>query len=394
MGHVQDRWTVPGPTGRRVKGPRYGQGKRWLARWEEAGTRKSKAFDTKDAATLHLSNVEVNQSLGVHVLSSRMTLAEYGDQWVKSQLHHRPRTAEQLESRWRIHIRPALGSYRLQDLTRIHVQAAVGRWTETLAPATVRLAYSYVASMLRTAIRDRLLSQSPCEEVKLPSIVRVDVVPLTVAQVHQIARDIGPQYRTMVLVAAATGMRSGELRGLTTDRLLFVPGGLRIRIDRQLGKATPPTWGPPKTEKSNRTVMVGERTAELVRRHLAENPPPPSGLVFPGEQGGGMLQSTASRAWRAATAGMATRDRSGWHDLRHHHASLLIAAGLSVTAVADRLGHKNSTETLQTYSHLWEDDDARSVKAVEGALWPVGVGGLESGQEPQSHRLRIVAGQA
>jgi integrase len=58
----------------------------------------------------------------------------------------------------------------------------------------------------------------------------------------------------------------------------------------------------------------------------------------------------------------------GWHQLRHHHASLLIAAGLSPVAVAHRLGHKDATETLRTYGHLWADDDDRMVSASDGLL--------------------------
>ncbi|MHA7296890.1 tyrosine-type recombinase/integrase [Pseudarthrobacter raffinosi] len=58
----------------------------------------------------------------------------------------------------------------------------------------------------------------------------------------------------------------------------------------------------------------------------------------------------------------------GWHQLRHHHASLLIAAGLSPVAMAHRLGHKDATETLQTYAHLWPNDDERMAAASDGLL--------------------------
>lgn len=60
--------------------------------------------------------------------------------------------------------------------------------------------------------------------------------------------------------------------------------------------------------------------------------------------------------------------RSGWHDLRHFNASLLISDGLSVRAVADRLGHEDPAETLRTYSHLWPGDEDRAVAAIEIAL--------------------------
>lgn len=54
--------------------------------------------------------------------------------------------------------------------------------------------------------------------------------------------------------------------------------------------------------------------------------------------------------------------------MRHYHASLLIAAGASPVMVAARLGHASVTETLETYSHLWETDEAKAVAAVDAEL--------------------------
>ena len=56
------------------------------------------------------------------------------------------------------------------------------------------------------------------------------------------------------------------------------------------------------------------------------------------------------------------------HDLRHHAASLLIAAGCSPRAVASFLGHKNPAETLNTYSHLWPNDEDRITAAIDAGL--------------------------
>ena len=60
--------------------------------------------------------------------------------------------------------------------------------------------------------------------------------------------------------------------------------------------------------------------------------------------------------------------RSGWHDLRHFYASVLIRAGISVKEVSARLGHKDATTTLRTYAHLWPNDDDRTRQAVEAVF--------------------------
>ena len=60
--------------------------------------------------------------------------------------------------------------------------------------------------------------------------------------------------------------------------------------------------------------------------------------------------------------------RTGFHELRHFYASLLIRHGESVKTVQARLGHASASETLDTYSHLWPDSDDRTRAAVEAVL--------------------------
>ncbi len=55
------------------------------------------------------------------------------------------------------------------------------------------------------------------------------------------------------------------------------------------------------------------------------------------------------------------------HDLRHHYASVLLAAGESVVAVAERLGHEDATLVLTTYGHLMPDSEYRTRRAVDDA---------------------------
>ena len=55
------------------------------------------------------------------------------------------------------------------------------------------------------------------------------------------------------------------------------------------------------------------------------------------------------------------------HDLRHHYASVLLAAGESVVAVAERLGHENATLVLKTYGHLMPDSEDRTRRAIDTA---------------------------
>ena len=59
---------------------------------------------------------------------------------------------------------------------------------------------------------------------------------------------------------------------------------------------------------------------------------------------------------------------TGFHDLPHYYASLLIRHGESVKVVQAQLGHATAAETLDTYSHLWPDRDDRTRVAVDSVL--------------------------
>lgn len=207
---------------------------------------------------------------------------------------------------------------------------------------------------------------SPCVKISKPARSRTRVVPLTVDQVHVIIRRVPTWYQSMVTVCAATGLRGGELRGFTEDRI--IDGA--IRVDRQLARieAGRPVFGPPKSAAGDRTVTLGAVGSEALASHLGEFRRGPDGLIWSNRGGAPISRGDASEVWRTATADMSLRPRSGWHDLRHFHASLLIAAGLSPRAVADRLGHADVSETMNTYAHLWPSDQARATAAVDAVL--------------------------
>jgi integrase len=70
---------------------------------------------------------------------------------------------------------------------------------------------------------------------------------------------------------------------------------------------------------------------------------------------------------RAVRATVGVPDSTTPHDLRHHFASVLLAAGRSVIEVAERLGHENATLVLTTYGHLVQGEDDRTRQAVDDA---------------------------
>lgn len=351
----------PGPNGRRVRSERWGRGLRWQARWETPSGQKSRGFANKDAALAFLAE----QRLGLEQRApvSSVTVAELAERWRAGQLHYRASTAESVDATLARMILPALGGRLVAELSRQDLQEAVSGWAAGWSASRVRVAWSHLTSMLTLAELDGLIVARP-KGVRLPRIEREPLVPLTVEQVRMIEQRMAPRYRSMVVVAAASGLRSGELRGLTWDR---VEGGVLV-VDRQLVGADglAPTFGPPKSAAGRRRVPVGAGVVAVLAEHRGRFGSPD--LVWRTRMGSPVSRAVAGDVWREAVSGLGLRDRSGWHDLRHFHASLLIAGGLSVRAVADRLGHADASETLATYAHLWPTDHDRAVAIVEQAM--------------------------
>jgi len=223
-----------------VRTDRYGNGARWLAVWHEAdGTRRRKAFTSKDAATAHLEHVGVQQREGTYVspAASAVTVREVAERWFGEQVHQRASSLQTIRRRLDRTLLPVLGELRLSQPDRSAVQGAVTAWSKSSAPGTVRLTYVYLAGICTLAVEERRLVQTPCRRINLPADVDERVVPLRVEQVQALVDVADERYRSMFVLAAASGLRSGELRGRTWDRITATAGGGVVRVDRQLTRA-------------------------------------------------------------------------------------------------------------------------------------------------------------
>lgn len=217
-------------------------------------------------------------------------------------------------------------------------------------------------------MRDRRLMANPCEGTKLPKPERVKVQPPTTEQVEQLRDAItDPALRAVVTFTAGTGLRQGEVFGLTVDRLSMLRR--EVTVDRQLVKLPrqPARLGPPKTKASVRTVPLPQVVVDALAAHLAAFPPGPDGLVFTLESEP-VTRQAFGRVWAPAAKAAGLPAGTGLHLLRHYYASLLIRYGESVKTVQARLGHATAAETLDTYSHLWPDSDDRTREAVDSQL--------------------------
>jgi integrase len=190
-------------------------------------------------------------------------------------------------------------------------------------------------------------------------------------------------WRAFLAVAAFTGLRASELRGLRWSDVDLKTGTVHVR---QRADAWG-TIGRPKTHTSERAIPVGPHVVNTLREWKLACPKSEQGLVFPGRDGGPVVHKTMQHAgyWPAqSAAGMVDAKGKpkypGLHALRHFFASWCINrrqdGGLELPSkvVQERLGHSTIVMTSDTYGHLFpRGDDAKELAAAEQALLrPVG----------------------
>jgi len=112
------------------------------------------------------------------------------------------------------------------------IQALVQTMSAQLAPSTVEVVYGRVVAVFRAAVRDRVVTISPCIDIRRPAKTGAEVPVLSRDQIFAMAASVPERYRGLVLAGAGTGLRPGELFGLTVDRVDFLRR--TIRVDQQL----------------------------------------------------------------------------------------------------------------------------------------------------------------
>ncbi|MET7705455.1 site-specific integrase [Micromonospora sp. NPDC005413] len=341
---------------------------KYRARWRDlSGKEHAKHFTKKRDADAWLAIVEGDKLRGQYIdPTDRTTVAQYARRWAAARPHN-PRTVRRVDSLIRTHIEgTSIGTRRLVQVLPSDAQAWVTDRSQGLSPSTLRLLVSLVRSIYTSAQHDRLVGSSPfAARLTMPESQQKRVVPLTVEQVHDLAAAMPPRNRAMVLTQAGLGLRIGELLALRLADVDFA--GKVVRVETQIAPGER-TRTAPKTAWSERTVPLPAPVAEALTAHVAAFPPPADGTVFTTRFGQPYRHDYyGTRIFQAAVAASGLPDGTTPHDLRHHYASVLLHAGESVVAVAERLGHKNAKLVLSTYGHLMPDSEERTRKAVENA---------------------------
>ena len=132
---------------------------------------------------------DIHRGLWVDPVAGKTTFKEYAESWRAVQVH-RPRTVQQIESTFRLHVYPRIGHRPLAAIRASEIQGLVKAMP--LAPSTVAVVYSWLSTVFKAAIADKVLTSSPCRGVRLPDVHQRKVVPLPVDTVEKLAETVLP----------------------------------------------------------------------------------------------------------------------------------------------------------------------------------------------------------
>lgn len=358
---------------------------RWSIRYRVNGQQKrERGFPTRQIAEKALRDRLVAIDKQQYVDRSEETFAEYATGWLdRQEAQLKPSTRHSYARNLRIHVLPRVGHVKLQSIDALMLN---GLWAQLLrsgradgedgglSPTTVRYIATIVGAVLADAARMGVILRDPSKLATPPRPVKDKELQFwTAAQARAFLQStrsdrLYPLWRMLL----HTGFRRGEALGLTWDRVDLDEGTATVArslVDVDWGQ---PVFSTPKTSSGRRTVALDEDTVEVLRRWrsvqaserlVAGASWKDHGLVFTHSDGGPHHPDRVSRSFTDAVR-RAGLPHVRLHDLRHCHATLLLAAGVQPHVVQRRLGHAHVSITLGLYAHVLPHQDEEAAEAM------------------------------
>jgi integrase len=332
------------------------------------------------------------------------TVGEWLDYWLThiAARRLRPLTLQSYETTVRLHIRPALGHYRLDRLQPEHLETCyLAMERKGLSAASALRAHRILSRALKVAMQRGRVARNVATLVDAPTAKRpVTPQPLDVEECRRVlAAARKGRKSARWTVALALGLRQSEALGLMWSDIDFGRGTLAVRrgLHRVNGQGL--RFEEPKTERSRRTIVVPRQLLADLRTHKKEQDAErvesadywtEHGLVFPNELGGPMDDRNDYRSWVRLLRTAKVR-RIRLHDGRHTAATLLLAEGIHPRVVMELLGHSTMRTTTDTYSHVLPALAQQAADTLDAKLWGPGEGAPKAKKQGKKKKAKKTA---
>ena len=359
---------------------------RWEARYTGADGRQHSVYGkTQREVTEALREQQHAVDTGSWIEPHRMTVAEWIELWLSDYAGNTDGTRDYYRRICTLYALPTLGKLRLSTLTELHVrhmikQLQARKGEDALSSTTIAQALAVLRIALGMAVSAKLISTNPATAVPLPRkekttmhIIDRPMIPAFLAAAQ------ATHYPEALTLLLQTGLRSGELRGLTWDDIDEARATISVRRQLDLSEPGAPALRPPK-DSSTRNIIVGPEvlaTLKAQRRRLAEHrlKAGPAwrdddfaqALVVRSIYGNPMDAKTLYRAVKTVGGLLEIPDLHP-HDLRHSYAVAALRAGADVKTVQHNLGHASAKMTMDVYA-AYTTDAAQAAAARLSAYW-------------------------
>ena len=356
--------------------------------------RHEKYFSTLPEARNWLEEARYADKHDTTFVFSNTTVDEWFEYWITNIVNNLSlNTIRNYKERYKHNIQPIIGGMLLANVKPMHCKKILNNMEATYAGSTIRQAYIPMGTMFKSAKMNDLISKHPMNGVRYTKPVRAvnDIKFLTVEEQEkflEVSRNthIGPQYELLL----ETGLRTGELIGLTWDaidwdkRTLTVNKTLEYRHKHGFWKA-----GPPKTEKSYRTIPLTNRAYDILKEVEATKDSRKQSeelaqeleyidrrtgkkeklimrdLVFINWRTGMPSKNSSYDTYLYRLCDAAKIKRFCMHALRHTYATRAIESGMQPKVLQSLLGHASIKTTMDRYVHTTDDALQNAVKQFE-----------------------------
>jgi len=268
----------------------------------------------------------------------------------------------------RKHLLPRFRDCRLCDVNRAEIQQFVtAKLKDGYAWETTSHLRSLLSKVMGTAVSWNYLSDNPVRGIKMPErTLKRPHSFLNMEQVRGLIAASEEPVRTIVLLAAMTGLRIGEILALRWGRVNLTAGTLRVEETCYHGH-----FGTPKTRASRRELPLPPAVLQALLSHLSHSSDKSGeALVFCTSRGTPLASNNLRKRQLHPACVRAELALINWHTLRHTHGTLLHEQGTPLRVAQAQLGHSHMSTTLEVYTHASATAQRQAVDQLENQLFP------------------------